>query len=443
MTAVESHRVEAFAGELSLPGDKSISHRALITGASAVGETRIFGLLEGRDVIATANALRFLGVVIEKNYDGSWSVFGRGVGGLSESPTILDMGNSGTGARLLIGLVAAHPFNTIFSGDTSLRTRPMERVMAPLRHMGAVFTARSCARLPLAVCGSDLLCPVTEKLDIASAQVKSAILLAGLNTRGQTTVIEPLPTRDHTENILAAFGAEISIEANDQAKAITLTGQPEILAREIKIPGDISSAAFPLVAALITPGARITIENVGLNPLRTGLLDTLVEMGAKIKITNNRTATGETVGDISAKFSSLQGIRVPLERVPRMIDEYPILAVAAACAEGITVFEGVSELRLKESDRLSAIVEGLTVCQVKVQETEDSLTIIGEGKPPLGGGYIATNLDHRIAMAFLVLGMATAKSITVDDSSAIDTSFPGFEKFMNGLGADLRVGVER
>ena len=441
MNFVTSNRVETFSGKLTVPGDKSISHRAMIVGASAVGESTINGLLEGQDVMATANALRFLGADVAKNNDGSWSVYGRGVGGFLESPAVLDMGNSGTGTRLLMGLVAAHPFSTIFSGDASLSARPMGRVMGPLQRMGAGFNARDGETLPLTVHGSDILRPVTEELAVASAQVKSAILLAGLNTRGQTTVIEPLPTRNHTENLLAAFGAEIKIEANEQGNVITLTGQPELLAQQVSIPGDISSAAFPLVAGLITPGARIVIENVGLNPLRRGLLDTLAEMGAHIEIENNHTDEVEPVGDLSVAFGTLQGVRVPAKRAPSMIDEYPILAVAAACAEGQTIFEGVSELRQKESDRLCAISEGLAACGVEVRETEDSIVIIGQGKAPRGGGCISSKLDHRIAMAFLVLGMATINPIVMDDIAPIDTSFPGFLETMNGLGCDFRKEV--
>ena len=442
MTRVVSHRIETVSGTLTVPGDKSISHRALIIGASAVGETNIYGLLEAGDVIATALALKNLGADVKKNSDGSWSVFGRGVGGLSEPTAILDMGNSGTGARLLMGLVAAHPFNTIFSGDTSLCARPMGRVIYPLRRMGAGFNAHSGDTLPLIVQGSDMLRPVTEALTVASAQVKSAILLAGLNTRGQTTVVEAFPSRDHSENMLEAFGAEISIVEEERGKAITLTGYPELLAQNISIPGDFSSAAFPMVAALITPGDGILINNVCLNSLRKGLLDTLLEMGAKINIKHHDVLSGEQVGDILVKFGLLKGVRVPSERAPKMIDEYPILAVAAACAEGKTVFEGVSELRLKESDRLSAISRGLAACDVEVDETKDSISITGKGKAPLGGGHILSNMDHRVAMAFLVLGMVTEKPIIVDDAAYIDTSFPGFIEVMNGLGGDLRAGVE-
>ena len=442
MTRVVSHRIKTVSGTLTVPGDKSISHRALIIGASAVGETNIHGLLEAEDVLATAHALRNLGGDVKKNSDGSWSVFGRGVGGLSEPTAILDMGNSGTGARLLMGLVAAHPFNTIFSGDTSLCARPMGRVICPLSRMGAGFNAHSGDTLPLIVQGSDMLRPVTEALTVASAQVKSAILLAGLNTRGQTTVVEAFPSRDHSESMLAYFGAEISIVEEERGKAITLTGYPELLAQKISVPGDFSSSAFPMVAALITPGDGVVINNVCLNSLRKGLLDTLIEMGAKIKIRYNEALSGEQVGDISVNFGPLKGVRVPSERAPKMIDEYPILAVAAACAEGKTVFEGVSELRLKESDRLSAISRGLAACDVEVDETKDSISITGKGKAPLGGGHILSNMDHRVAMAFLVLGMVTEKPIIVDDAAYIDTSFPGFIEIMNGLGGDLRAGVE-
>ena len=442
MTCVTSHRIETISGTLMVLGDKSISHRALMVGASAVGETKIFGLLEAEDVMATAQALRILGVNVQRNDDGSWSVIGRGVGGLSEPKVVLDMGNSGTGARLLMGLVAAHPFNTIFSGDTSLCARPMGRVISPLRRMGAGFNAHSGDTLPLIVHGSDMLCPVKEALTIASAQVKSAILFAGLNTRGQTTVVEALPSRDHSENMLAAFGAEISIVEEGRGRAITLTGQPELVAQDIIVPGDFSSSAFPLVAALLIPGDGVVINNVCLNSLRKGLLDTLTEMGAKIQITHNQVLSGEPVGNISVEFGPLKGVRVPLERAPKMIDEYPILAVAAACAEGETIFEGVAELRMKESDRLSAIARGLTACDVEVKETEDSIIIIGGGKAPIGGGHILSKMDHRIAMAFLVLGMVTEKPIIVDDVDYIDTSFPGFIEVMNGLGGDLRAGME-
>ncbi len=402
--------------------------------ASAVGDSTISGLLEGDDVLATAQALRHLGARIENKGDGVWCVTGRGVGGFREPSQVLDLGNSGTGVRLLMGLVASHPFNSMFSGDGSLSARPMERVMAPLRRMGVDFTSRSGGMLPLTVHGSDMLVPVKETLSVASAQVKSAILLAGLNTRGQTTIIEPAPSRDHTENMLSYFGAEVIVRDKSAGRAITLTGYPELLARDIQIPADISSAAFPLVAGLLCPGG-VTVDNVSLNPLRIGLLVCLREMGAAITICNERISCGEAIGDVTVNQSELHGITVPAVRVPSMIDEYPILAMAAACATGDTVFEGVGELRVKESDRLGALATGLIACGVPVEETQDSLTIHGTGTPPNGGNCVSTHMDHRIAMSFLVLGMVTAAPITVDDGTPIATSFPDFVSLMNRVGA--------
>lgn len=421
-----------------MPGDKSISHRAVMLGALAVGETVISGLLEGEDVLATVAAMSALGAEVTRDdLSGNWHIYGRGVGGLTEPQSVLDMGNAGTGARLLMGILAAHPFNSVLSGDASLSARPMERVMAPLRRMGAEFEARSGGRLPLTVKGSDQLIPMTETLAVASAQLKSAILLAGLHARGRTTVIEPVPTRDHTENMLAGFGAEISRADHPDGQAITITGQPELTGRSVRVPGDISSAAFPLVAALIVPGSALGIANIGLNPLRTGLLESLREMGAEIRLENERTEAGEAVGDLNVRGSALSGITVPAERSAKMIDEYPILAMAAACARGDTVFEGVGELRVKESDRLSALADGLTACGVSVAETEDSLTIHGQGAAPAGGGRVESRLDHRIAMSFLVLGLAAVKPVTIDDGRAIETSFPGFTQLMTGLGGQL------
>jgi len=408
--------------------------------ASAVGDSRVTGLLEGEDVMATAGALRVLGADIAKQRDGAWMVAGRGVGGLREPARILDLGNAGTGVRLLMGLVASHPFNSMFTGDESLSARPMERVMAPLRRMGVAFTARSGGLLPLTVHGSDMLMPIEETLSVASAQVKSAILLAGLNTRGKTTVIETAPSRDHTENMLKYFGAKIEVDDIREGRAITISGYPELEARDIQVPADISSAAFPLVAGLLCPGG-VTVDNVSLNPLRTGLLDCLKEMGAKVTIANERISGGEAIGDISVEEGSLSGVTVPADRAPSMIDEYPILAVAAACADGDTVFEGVGELRVKESDRLSTIADGLTTCGVDVEETEDSLTIHGRGQAPKGGGRVATHLDHRIAMSFLVLGMVTKAPITIDDGTPIATSFPSFVELMNGAGAQFSEGT--
>jgi len=430
-----SCRVAALSGTVRVPGDKSISHRALMFGALAVGESIIEGLLEGEDVLCTAAAMRALGAEVEQRPDGTWRVRGRGVGGLAEPDGVLDMGNSGTGARLLAGLVATHPFTSFFTGDASLRSRPMRRVIEPLSRMGAQFVARDGGRLPLAVIGATRPLPISYELPVASAQVKSAILLAALNTPGETTVIERQATRDHTELMLRNFGATVTIaELPDGGRAITLVGQPELLARPVVVPADPSSAAFPAVAALICPGSELLLPGIGVNPLRTGLYVTLAEMGADIESLNPRVEAGEPVADLRIRHSSLKGVVVPPERAPSMIDEYPILAMAAACAHGTTRMRGLAELRVKESDRLAAIARGLEACGVGVEEDKDSLTIHGIGRPPQGGGTVATHFDHRIAMSFLVLGMATAEPVTVDDAAAIDTSFPGFAALMNGLG---------
>jgi len=428
-------------GEVTAPGDKSISHRALILGASAVGETTVSGLLEAGDVMATAGALRALGASIERD-GGLWRVRGRGVGGLSEPDRVLDMGNSGTGARLLLGLVASHPFISFFSGDASLSARPMRRVIEPLTEMGATVWSRSGARLPLAIRGADDPLPIEHTMAVASAQVKSAILLAGLNTPGCTTVHEPQPTRDHTERMLAHFGAEIvCTERCGGGRTIALTGQPELTGQALAVPGDVSSAAFPLVAALIVPGSRVTITNVGVNPLRTGLLDTLAEMGGRVELANRRDACGEPVADLVAEAGPLRGVEVPAERVPRMIDEFPILAVAAAFAGGATRMTGLAELRVKESDRLAAIVDGLAACGVATESGEDWLVVHGTGGPAAGpvpgGGSVRAHYDHRIAMAFLVLGTAAQEPVGVDDAAAISTSFPRFVPLMTAIGAAI------
>lgn len=445
MPSLKSSPAGPLSGAVAVPGDKSISHRALILGAVAIGETRITGLLESDDVLATAAAVNALGAQARRGEDGDWRVFGRGVGGLGEPSGVLDMGNSGTAARLLIGVCATHPFKATFSGDASLSRRPMERVMAPLRQMGVQFTAREGGCLPITVDGARAPIPITYELPVASAQVKSAVLLAGLNTPGLTTVIEPQPTRDHSERMLAHFGADVSIEDTpDGGRRITLTGQPELTGHAVYVPGDFSSAAFPMVAALLAPESRITLTSVGVNPLRTGLLETLVEMGASIGVENRRDLGGEPVADLVVEASALKGIQVPGSRAPSMIDEYPVLAVAAACAQGETRLQGLGELRLKESDRLGAIAKGLAAAGVDVAETEDTLTIRGTGqgtggggtKPP-GGVRIEAHLDHRIAMAFLVLGLAADHPIAIDDAATIDSSFPDFAAFMNGLGADI------
>ena len=438
MKVVISCKANALSGNITVPGDKSVSHRALILGSIAVGETHVEGLLEGEDVLAAAAAMRALGAQISRDDAGLWTVIGCGVGGLHEPNQILDMGNSGTAVRLLMGLVGTQTFTSTFTGDESLNSRPMERVMGPLRQMGAQFTSRSGGRLPITVSGSDLIKPIEYELPVASAQVKSAILLAGLNAPGKTTVIEPQPTRDHSERMLRHFGAEVITENLDGGGVkITLTGQPELEGRDITVPADISSAAFPIAAALIVPGSNLLIRNVGVNPLRAGLIKTLQEMGGKITIENSRGEDGEPLADLRVEASQLHGITVPASRAPSMIDEYPVLSVVATCATGTTHMEGLAELRVKESDRLAAMATGLAACGVHIEETEDSLTVHGSDQPIDGGALIAANLDHRIAMAFSVLGMVSLNPVTIDDGSPIATSFPGYIKLMNSLGAKI------
>lgn len=438
MKAVISCKASALSGNITVPGDKSVSHRALILGSIAVGETHVEGLLEGEDVLAAAAAMRALGAQISRDDAGRWTVIGCGVGGLHEPDQILDMGNSGTAVRLLMGLVGTQTFTSTFTGDESLNRRPMERVMGPLRQMGAQFTSRSGGRLPITVSGSDLIKPIEYELPVASAQVKSAILLAGLNAPGKTTVIEPQPTRDHSERMLRHFGAEVITENLDGGGVkITLTGQPELEGRDITVPADISSAAFPIAAALIVPGSNLLIRNVGMNPLRAGLIKTLQEMGGKITIENSRGEDGEPLADLRVEASQLHGITVPASRAPSMIDEYPVLSVVAACATGTTHMEGLAELRVKESDRLAAMATGLAACGVQIEETKDSLTVHGSDQPIDGGALITANLDHRIAMAFSVLGMVSLNPVTIDDGSPIATSFPGYIELMNDLGAKI------
>ncbi len=438
MTALSSGTAGALAGEIKIPGDKSISHRALIFGALTVGRTTVDGLLEGEDVLHTAAAMRAFGASLERTEDGRWHIDGVGIGGLAEPTDVLDFGNSGTGARLVMGLAATHPFTSFFTGDASLRRRPMARIAEPLRCIGARFTARDGCRLPLAVTGTPTPLPIVYRLPVASAQVKSAVLLAGLNAPGETTVIEPLPSRDHTERMLRHFGAEVRVEPDgDGGRRVTVVGQPELTAAALTVPGDPSSAAFPAVAALLLPGSAIAIKGVGVNPLRTGLFDTLREMGADLTFANERLDGGEPVADLTVRASRLKGVVVRAERAPRMIDEYPILAVAAAFADGPTVMHGLAELRVKESDRLGAIAEGLAACGVTVEVAGETLTVIGRGAVPAGGAAVAARLDHRIAMSFLVLGMAAARPVTIDDGATIATSFPGFVALMNGLGASI------
>jgi 3-phosphoshikimate 1-carboxyvinyltransferase len=424
-------------GRIAVPGDKSISHRALMFGALAIGETRITGLLTGEDVLRTAAAMRALGAEVVHDPDGIWRVAGRGIGGLTEPEDVLDMGNSGTAARLLCGILATHDLFAVMTGDASLRRRPMRRVIDPLSATGARFTARQGGRLPLAVQGARDALPLDYRVPVPSAQVKSAVLLAGLNAPGITRVEEPEATRDHSENMLRHFGASVQVELAGNGRIITLHGQPELRAADVVVPGDPSSAAFPLVAALLVPGSRLTIPSVGLNPLRTGLLATLAEMGADIVVQNRRTEGGEPVGDLVASYGELRSVVVPPERAPSMIDEYPILAVAAAGAVGITRMRGLKELRVKESDRLAATAALLSVNGVKVEIDGDDLIVHG-GSRPAGGGTVETHMDHRIAMAALVLGLLCEQPVVVDDAAFIDTSFPGFVALMNGAGAAMR-----
>lgn len=407
--------------------------------AMTVGETRIEGLLESGDVMASLNALRALGVDIGQSSDGSWRVQGVGVGGLAEPDEPLDLGNAGTGVRLLMGLLAGQPFTTFLTGDASLRGRPMGRVIKPLSEMGAGFRARSGDRLPLALTGTTELIPIRYEQPVASAQVKSAVILAGLHARGRTTAIEPAPSRDHTERMLSHLGAKIETEIlEDGRQAVTIEGLPELAARDLQVAGDPSSAAFLLVAAALCPGSTIRIDNVGINPLRTGLLTCLKEMGAKLRIGEANPLSGEPVTWIEMDHSELQGIDVPPERAPSMIDEYPILAIAAAFAKGRTRMTGLSELRVKESDRLAAIAAGLAAAGVKVEEDADSLIVEGCSGPPAGNCRIDAAHDHRIAMSFLVLGCQTQQPIEVGGAETIESSFPGFAALMNSLGAKIQ-----
>lgn len=427
------------SGQANVPGDKSISHRSLILGAMAVGETKISGLLEGEDVLDTARAMRAFGAEVTDLGGGNWSVHGVGVGGFSEPENVIDCGNSGTGVRLIMGAMATCDISATFTGDASLNKRPMARVTDPIALFGAQAVGRSGGRLPMTIVGAKDAVPVRYVVPMPSAQVKSAVLLAGLNVRGQTVVIEKEATRDHTERMLAGFGAQISTEQTDEGRVITLTGQPELQPQTIAVPRDPSSAAFPVCAAVITPGSDVLVPNIGLNPTRAGLFTTLREMGADLSYENERLEGGEPVADLRARFSpNLKGIEVDPARAASMIDEYPVLSVVAAFAQGDTVMKGVKELRVKESDRIDAMATGLRLNGVAVDEGDDWWVVhgLGHGNVP-GGATCVSHLDHRIAMSFMVMGMAAQKPVSLDDGSPIATSFPIFEPLMETLGAKV------
>ena len=430
-----ARRSAAISGRVKVPGDKSISHRALILAGLATGRTRIEGLLEADDVLATARAVEALGASVVRDGD-VFEVLGQGVGGLSAPEGVLDFGNSGTASRLMLGVLAGYPMPVSLTGDASLCRRPMSRVLKPLMEMG-LLVEDDRETLPLTVVGTQDLLPIVYELPVPSAQVKSAILLAGLHAPGRTTVIEPLPTRDHTERMLRYFGAEVDVETRaDGSRAVTVAGDAELRGAHVTVPGDPSSAAFLVAAALICPGSDLTIENVLLNPTRTGFFDTLQEMGADIAVLDQRDAAGEPVGDLRIRSSALRGVRVPPERAPSMIDEYPVLAALAAFAQGETRMEGLAELKVKESDRLAATAAGLAACGVTARIEGDDLIVTGTGTVQ-GGGTVATEMDHRIAMAFLTLGLGAEEPVAVDDIAMIATSFPAFVPLMTGLGARL------
>ncbi|KIC22232.1 MULTISPECIES: 3-phosphoshikimate 1-carboxyvinyltransferase [unclassified Leisingera] len=434
-----SHRADPLKGVAEVPGDKSISHRSLILGALSVGETKISGLLEGEDVLDTAKAMQAFGAEVLNHGGGNWSVFGVGVGGFAEPENVIDCGNSGTGVRLIMGVMATSPITATFTGDASLNKRPMARVTDPLALFGTQSVGRSGGRLPMTIVGAADPMPVRYEVPVPSAQVKSAVLFAGLNAPGKTVVIEKEATRDHTERMLAGFGAEITTEETDEGRVITLTGRPELKPQVIAVPRDPSSAAFPVCAALITPGSDVLVPNIGLNPTRAGLYYTLQDMGADLTFENMREEGGEPVADLRAKYSpNMKGIEVPPERAASMIDEYPVLSVVASFAEGKTMMAGVKELRVKESDRIDAMAKGLRANGITVDEGDDWWEVTGLGPDGVpGGGTCESFLDHRIAMSFMVMGMGAQNAVSVDDGSPIATSFPIFESLMGGLGAKL------
>ena len=438
-TPMISYKCGPLVGTANVPGDKSISHRSLILGAMAIGTTHITGLLEGDDVLDTAKAMSAFGAAVNKHDDGSWTVTGVGVGGFAEPENVIDCGNSGTGVRLIMGAMATSPIVATFTGDASLNKRPMARVTDPLALYGAQSVGRSGGRLPMTIVGAKNPVPVHYTVPVPSAQVKSAVLLAGLNAPGKTVVIEKEATRDHTERMLAGFGAEITVEDTNEGRVITLTGQPELKPQTIIVPRDPSSAAFPVCAALITEGSDVLVPNIGLNPTRAGLFTTLREMGADLEYENERVEGGEPVADLRAKYSpNMKGIEVPPHRAASMIDEYPILSVVAAFAEGDTVMRGVKELRVKESDRIDAMARGLRANGVEVDEGDDWWIVHGRGMGTVkGGAECETFLDHRIAMSFVIMGFATNEPVRVNDGSPITTSFPIFEPLMQDLGAKI------
>ena len=439
---MKSRKSGPLKGVAEVPGDKSISHRSLIFGAMAVGETKISGLLEGQDVLDTAKAMRAFGATVTRHGEGAWTVNGVGVGGFQEPADVLDVGNSGTGARLIMGTMATTPITATFTGDASLRKRPMGRVTDPLSLFGARAYGRQGGRLPMTIVGAANPVPVRYALPVASAQVKSAVLLAGLNAPGETVVIEREPTRDHSERMLVGFGAQLHVEKTAEGHVITLQGQPELRPQTVAVPRDPSSAAFPVCAALIVEGSDILVPGVSQNLTRNGLYLTLVEMGADIEFQNPREEGGEPVADLRVRFSgSMKGIEVPPDRAPSMIDEYPVLSVVAAFSHGKTVMRGVKELRVKESDRIDAMARGLEACGVRIEEDEDTLIVHGMGPGGVpGGATCATHIDHRIAMSFLVCGLAAKAPVAVDDGSPIQTSFPVFEGLMRTLGAEIERG---
>jgi 3-phosphoshikimate 1-carboxyvinyltransferase len=438
LTPVAARRSGPLKGRVRVPGDKSISHRALIFGALTVGETAVSGLLEGEDVLNTGKAMRALGASVERTGEGEWRVRGVGVGGFREPSSVLDFGNSGTGCRLVMGAVAGCPVTATFDGDASLRTRPMRRILDPVEQIGAhAVEVAEGGRLPITLSGARDPIPIVYRTPVPSAQIKSAVLLAGLAAPGETVVVEAEASRDHTERLLSHFGANVQVETDGaDGRKITLQGEPELVPAPVVVPADPSSAAFPMVAALIVPGSEVILTDVMTNPLRTGLITTLKEMGADIETLDLRDDLGEAMASFRVRASALRGVEVPAPRAPSMIDEYPVLAVAASFAEGTTVMRGLKELRVKESDRLAAIANGLKANGVAVEIDGDDLIVHGTGRAP-GGGTVATHMDHRIAMAFLVMGLASDKPVAIDDGSFIATSFPGYVPMLRGLGADV------